>query len=107
MMKWQMASRTAALSSTTRIQGMGTETTKIDYLRQYEFSVFFLVLCSRSGAPYAFFRQSTPARYLLHRRHAEIAGAGSSEVNGSRSTVRGDSDLQIVLSCPILGSTPG
>jgi len=49
VMKWQMASRTAALSSITRIQGMGRETTRIAYLRQYEFSVFFVVLCSRSA----------------------------------------------------------
>ena len=56
-MNWQMAPRTAALSSTTRIQGIGMvgETTRIDYLRQYEFSLIFVVLRSRSGAPHAFF----------------------------------------------------
>jgi hypothetical protein len=45
-MKWQMASRTAALSSTTRIQGVGMvgETTRINYSRQYDFSLIFVAL---------------------------------------------------------------
>jgi hypothetical protein len=46
-MKWQMASRTAALSSTTRIHGvrgdgMAEEATSVYRLGQYEFSVFFV-----------------------------------------------------------------
>jgi hypothetical protein len=41
-MNWQMASRTATLSSTTRIHGvrgdgMVQETTSVAYLKQYEF----------------------------------------------------------------------
>src|ERR1700747_665004 len=45
-MKLQIALRTAALSSTTRIHGvrghgMSEETTSIYYLGQYEFSAFF------------------------------------------------------------------
>jgi hypothetical protein len=43
-MKWQMASRTAALSSTTRIHGVKgdgikEETTSVSFLGQYEFSL--------------------------------------------------------------------
>ena len=62
-MNWQMAPRTAVLSSTTRIQGIGMvgETTRIDYLGQYEFSLIFVVLRSRSGAPHAFFGGSDEA----------------------------------------------
>lgn len=46
-MKWQMASRTAALSSTTRIhgvrrEGIEDETTRVSRSRQYEFVVFFV-----------------------------------------------------------------
>jgi hypothetical protein len=45
-MKLQIAPRTAALSSTTRIHGvredgMAEETTNIYYLWQYDFSTFF------------------------------------------------------------------
>jgi hypothetical protein len=47
-MKLQMALRTAALSSTTRIHGvredgMAEETTSVYCLKQYEFSVIFAV----------------------------------------------------------------
>jgi hypothetical protein len=46
-MKWQMASRTAALSSTTRIHGVRgdgikEETTSVSFLGQYEFSLIFV-----------------------------------------------------------------
>src|SRR5258708_1159763 len=46
-MNWQMASRTAALSSTPRIHavrgdGMAQETTSVSYLKQYEFPPFFV-----------------------------------------------------------------
>ncbi len=46
-MKWQMAPRTAALSSTTRIHGvpgdgMAEETTSISCLGQYEFALTFV-----------------------------------------------------------------
>jgi hypothetical protein len=51
-MKLQMAPRTAALSSTTKIHGvrgdgMADESTSVYCLRQYEFSVFFAVLILR------------------------------------------------------------
>jgi hypothetical protein len=93
-MNWQIASRTAALSSTTRIHGvrgdgMAEETTSVSCLGQYEFVLIF-VYCAEvaqakpqhgSGAPSRCQSHKERIRALLKERGP--AGVLSSELYDS------------------------